>query len=280
STIVCRGVFATNIALLQKNRFEKVIYDGRGAIKAEQEEYGVYNETGIEKEIPELEKKAVIESDKRISVSTKLIEYWQREYQYNSYNHQIIPCSLGDNFENTDKDYSLIEGLNEQDILLVYSGSIADWQALDDLESILARFLENKKVKVLFLSKPHETIVNLQKKYPDRIYRKWVSPVEVPKYLALGDYGILLRKNNWTNRVASPVKFAEYLSVGLKVLISDNIGDFSKLVVDNNLGYVVDDKILLLSKIDFFEKERIQKYSRLNFGKEFLMPKYIDVIMS
>ena len=42
-----RGIFATNLVLLTKLKNCKVIYDGRGAISSEQEEYGVYNGTGL-----------------------------------------------------------------------------------------------------------------------------------------------------------------------------------------------------------------------------------------
>ncbi len=281
SKIICRGVFATNIALIIKHRFSQIIYDGRGAIKAEQDEYGVYNGTGVEKVIDKLENKAVLNSDSQISVSSKLIEYWRNEYNYNSKNYQIIPCSVADVFvkENNNKDYSLLPGLEREDILLIYSGSLAGWQSLDGLVEIISSYLINKKVKVLFLSREHITIEKLIEKYPDRIYRKWLSPTEVPRYLALGDYGILLRKNNWTNRVASPVKFAEYLSAGLKVLISENIGDFSELVKENDLGIIVnDDENTLLTKVNRTEKERIMKFSKYNFTKEKVMPMYIDVI--
>jgi len=282
SVVICRGVFATNIALLQKERFKKIIYDGRGAIKAEQEEYGVYNGTGVEKDILYLEKKAVLESDFRISVSSKLIEYWQKMYRYNSNNHYIIPCSLGDNFinEKIKKDYTLIPGLKEGDTLLIYSGSLAGWQTLDNLEEILTEFLKNEKIKVLFLSKEHEIIRILAKKYPNRIFRKWLSPINVTKYLILGDYGLLLRKDNWTNRVASPVKFAEYLSVGLKVFISEHIGDFSEIVEDNNLGYIFGKSELSISKIDIKEKEKIRNFAICNFSKSAVLNDYLKVIIS
>jgi len=280
SIIICRGVFSTNIALLIKSKFERIIYDGRGAIKAEQEEYGVYNSTGIEHKIWELEKEAVLKSDFRISVSTKLLEYWEKEYNYKSINHIIIPCSVGNNHLNSfEKDYSLLGKLEEDDILLVYSGSLAGWQSLDNLDELLSDILKNERVKILFLSQTHTTIDKLSDKFRNRIFRKWVSPSEVPKYLALADYGILLRNKNLTNKVASPVKFAEYLSAGLKVLISENIGDFSELVNNNNLGFMVKNHLYFeINQVSKQEKERIKEFARDNFSKDVVGVKYLEII--
>jgi glycosyltransferase involved in cell wall biosynthesis len=284
SLVICRGVFATNIALNLKNKFSNIVYDGRGAIKAEQEEYGVYSGTGIEEEIAKLESNAVLESDSQIAVSSKLIDYWIKEYGYKGDNNKIIPCSVADSFNNVElkKDSSLIDGLEEDDVLLIYSGSLAGWQSLDNLEEVLSAFLKNEKVKILFLSKSHTTIEELQNKYPNRIFRKWLSPIEVPRYLALGDYGILLRKDNWTNRVASPVKFAEYLSAGLKVLISKSIGDFSDLVRDNNLGIVVDsmdiDSLQVSIEPMYASAVRIKEFAKNNFSKESVSKKYLEII--
>ncbi len=58
-------------------------------------------------------------------------------------------------------------------------------------------------------------------------------------YYRLCDYGLLLREKSITNKVASPVKFAEYLYAGLRVLISPEIGDYSEMVSYYNLGHVV-----------------------------------------
>lgn len=59
---------------------------------------------------------------------------------------------------------------------------------------------------------------------------------EVPFALKAGDVGLLLRAPDPVNKVASPVKFAEYLAAGLPVLLTPGIGDYSELLVRRNLG--------------------------------------------
>jgi len=62
---------------------------------------------------------------------------------------------------------------------------------------------------------------------------------EVPGYLAAADVGLLLREPCLVNRVASPVKFAEYLAAGLPVLLTEQIGDYSALAAAHRVGCVI-----------------------------------------
>jgi glycosyltransferase involved in cell wall biosynthesis len=66
-----------------------------------------------------------------------------------------------------------------------------------------------------------------------------LGPTAVPRYLAAADVGLLPRDENLVNRVASPVKFAEYLASGIPVILSDGIGDYSELVRSGDLGAVL-----------------------------------------
>jgi hypothetical protein len=281
SEIICRGIFAANLTLSIKHHYSKIIYDGRGAIKAEQEEYGVYNRTGIENKIAALEQNAILNSDAQISVSKKLINYWVKNYNYTSDNYQIIPCSVSNVFSQKDysKDITLLPGLNKDDILLIFSGSLAGWQSFENLEDKLISFLRYKNIKILFLSREHKTIEKLEEQYAGQVFRKWVNPQNVPEYLTLGDYGLLLRDNNNTNKVASPVKFAEYLSAGLKVLISENIGDFSALVKKHNLGYVLNKGTeISLKPVTYEEKKMLKSFAENNFSKNVVTEKYLKIL--
>jgi glycosyltransferase involved in cell wall biosynthesis len=54
----------------------------------------------------------------------------------------------------------------------------------------------------------------------------------------VGDLGLLLRDAHPVNRVASPVKFAEYLACGVPVLISPGVGDCPRIVERERVGFV------------------------------------------
>jgi len=134
-------------------------------------------------------------------------------------------------------------GINENDIVLVYSGSTAPWQSFQLLEEFICPIMDQKsEIKILFLSKENKDNLRLKNKYNDRVIIKWVEHKDVLNYLSCCDYGILLREQSITNKVASPTKFAEYLFAGLPVLISTNLGDFSEFVLQHNCGLVLDER--------------------------------------
>lgn len=65
------------------------------------------------------------------------------------------------------------------------------------------------------------------------------SHSEVSRYIACGDVGLLLREATIVNRVASPTKFAEYLSMGVPVVVSDVLEDCAAIVSKYRVGVTV-----------------------------------------
>ena len=80
--IMARGPFAASLALRLKKsgKIQKVILDARGAYKAELNEYDVVQNETIKKEISEIEKDVVLNSDFRLAVSNALVNYWKKEF--------------------------------------------------------------------------------------------------------------------------------------------------------------------------------------------------------
>ena len=273
--IIARSVLATQIAikLREAKKVKKIIYDGRGAIAAEWKEYHVISDSVMLSQIHDLERSSIIDSDFRIAVSEQLIKHWQQTYHYNLSDHVIIPCTLNAAFLRINLDEPLVLksrsklGFNEQDIVLAYSGSVAGWQSFQLLYDFLKPLLsQNLNVKLLFLSDNDINISKIQREFPGRVIREKVSSSEVPDYLMAADYGLLIREITITNKVASPVKFAEYLSCGLSVIISDNLGDYSEFVKQNNCGELYQN-IINIKSLSLFEKQRNRALALQKFTK-------------
>jgi glycosyltransferase involved in cell wall biosynthesis len=281
--LIGRGVFATNLLLLVKGKKNTVVYDGRGAIWAEAEEYQVYQGVLSNQTIFELEKNAVLASDKKIAVSNKLVEYWQQEFAYDQDTHTVIPCSYSPADKTPSQNLKSTVGWNSEDVVFIYSGSLEGWQGLGELGEIFKDLLSlNPKCKLLLLARKSAISIELEKQYPNQVKRKWLAPEEVSSYLSMGDYGLLLRPESVTNKVASPVKFAEYVGAGLKVLISPNIGDFSGFTKENNLGYIIKlpseiSEVEISSNLD---KDRISALADQEFSKEnsVIVSKYLSLV--
>lgn len=109
----------------------------------------------------------------------------------------------------------------------------------------------------------------MKKQFPDQVSNKWLKHHEVQKVLAACDYGILFRENSVTNQVASPTKFAEYLSAGLPVIISENLGDYTEFVLAEKCGMVVseNDEIILTQQTTE-EKQRMIQLAIRHFTKQ------------
>lgn len=288
TSIIARNVIATNMALKIKNStfVRTVCFDGRGAIAAEWKEYDVRVVESWKRDIDYLEQRAVIESDYRIAVTEKLVDYWNRQYGYASGKHVVIPCTLNSSFQpivTSDEDKIKARqslGINANDVVLAYSGSTAGWQSFSALQQYLIPFLKQKSGnKVLFLSKPEENIQQLEKEFPGQILQKWVSHHDVPSTLAACDMGILIREDSVTNQVASPTKFAEYLSAGLQVIITKNIGDYSEFVRVHHCGIIANGEPLPpIDFVDYETRSKMVELVKLNFTKRAQLNNYKELI--
>ena len=273
NAIIGRSVIATQIALKQRKRV-KIIYDGRGAITEECHEYNVITDRGMLNEVESLEKECVLKSDFRMAVSSKLVDLWKDKYSYYENMHVVIPCTLNSLFESTTISNEIIYkrrkelGYIKDDIVFVYSGSLAGWQSINlMIEFIKTVLKKSTSHKILFLSDLSQEIKFLQIEFPNQVQCLKLNPIDLPQYLIACDYGILIREKSVTNQVASPVKFAEYLACGLPVIISNELGDYSEFVKLNECGFILTEfKTYNLEGI--FLKEKIQKISFENFSKK------------
>ncbi|MFN3876587.1 MAG: hypothetical protein ACK4L7_11835, partial [Flavobacteriales bacterium] len=120
----------------------------------------------------------------------------------------------------------------------------------------------------LFLCQPHDAIARLERDFPGRVARRWVEHGHVGAVLRQCDIGLLVRPACATNRVASPTKFAEYLSAGLQVAISEGIGDFSGLVRSEGLGQVLaPGDELVLGRTSAATAQRLRAFAADHFSK-------------
>ena len=274
--IWARGPFACNIAIYLKKLklVHRVLFDGRGAYQAELTEYNVVEDSNVKNNIEQIERIALLRSDAQLAVSTKLVEWWKEKYSYASNSYAIIPCTLSDFFCKefiNESEWMLAReksGFKKEDIVLVYSGSSAGWQSFSLVDDFLHElFSKNVHVKLFFLSDAPPSESRTFKKFPDRINTQWLKPEDVSSLLITADYGILIRESSITNKVASPVKFAEYLACGLQVLISEGIGDFTDFVKKEHCGLIFNE-VTNLQGIPFIQKAKTHQLALQYFSKE------------
>ncbi|TDB58647.1 glycosyltransferase [Arundinibacter roseus] len=126
--------------------------------------------------------------------------------------------------------------------VFVYSGSLDIWQQFPktlELFNVILNEIPNAKLLILTLDTINANTI-AQEVIPQHSFKVLsAKSKDVPFYLSKCDFGLLLRLPDTVNRVAAPIKFADYLSAGLKVIITEGIGDTSEQVKLHNLGFVL-----------------------------------------
>ncbi len=225
---------------LSRQQAPRICYDGRGALKAEAEEYGVYPKHLIPHLI-RAEKTSVLESDHRIAVSEELVDWWKSEYGYASEKHSIIPTTISTLHQNFNPAMHREEwrekfGFATEDLVMAFAGGKADWQGLDFWLPHMHDWLgKMPNLKLLLLTPEHPTIKEIHNEFPKRIVNTFVPHHDVLKSLSSADYGILWRNPSISNVVASPTKLSEYLQAGLAVVTNEGTA-VSRLIQSKKLG--------------------------------------------
>ncbi len=271
--IICRGIFATNLALDSGCKV-KVCFDGRGAYFSEFSEYDVSNGRFSTAEIKELEQRAIGESNFRLAVSNALISYWKKQYAYSDNRHVVIPCTLAPHHLNNKES-----GRTDSEIRIVFSGGTGGWQSLQVLESILApAFRNEQRLRLVILAKTLPDNFTMAREFPGRISNTWLTEKEVPAALSSCDYGWLVRENSVTNEVASPVKFAEYLAAGLQIIISRDLGDFSAFVEQHGCGMLVETPVInVIPEVSGLQKAHNKQLALKHFVKQVYRKEFLEI---
>jgi hypothetical protein len=114
-------------------------------------------------------------------------------------------------------------GYSPADVVLVYSGSLYDFQSFPECAAFVASLCEHDPT-VRFLVVTPEADAARRILHGLRFGDASVlsAPLEgVNRLLNAADFGLLLRRDTPVNRVASPTKFSEYCLTGLPVVMTD-----------------------------------------------------------
>jgi glycosyltransferase involved in cell wall biosynthesis len=134
-------------------------------------------------------------------------------------------------------------GFDESATVVAYSGGLSSYQQIPAMLDLWRRLLDRPDLRFLLLTNddPQATpaLVGDLNDFGDRLVHRSLPRDQVPAVLAAADVGFMLRDGRELNRVASPVKFAEYLSAGLAVVASPSTGDVSGLILEHDVGTLV-----------------------------------------
>lgn len=208
-----------------------------------------------------------------VYVSESMKNYYENKYNIKAKNI-IVPCLS----EFADYETSVERMPNS----FVYIGGLSVWQCFDEILQIYAKIrtpdsifhvitleVDDAKKKVLHYIGDDKNIeiygINDRKLIPEVLHRF--------------QYGFLIRKNDIVNMVAAPIKFLEYLSCGVNVIMTNAITSYAKIVEEKDLGTVINinSKSICINKYNpsakqvykelFNRQSYVEEYSRLLSSK-------------
>lgn len=134
-------------------------------------------------------------------------------------------------------------GFDASHQVLVYSGGLSHYQQVPAMLSLWRQLLSEPHLRFLLLTNesPHSApaLVGDLSDFGTRLVHRSLKRQQVPAALAACDLAFMLRDDRELNRVASPVKFPEYLAAGLAVVASPGTGDVSSYIEERGVGALV-----------------------------------------
>jgi glycosyltransferase involved in cell wall biosynthesis len=162
---------------------------------------------------------------------------------------EVIPCCVDmarwqTNFAGDRDDIRKSCGATARTVI-VYVGSLGGMYLTAELAEFFraARaFDSNAFLLVLTQSRPELITDPLARAgvAPADFHTRYVTPEELPSYLAASDIAISLVKPSYAKLASSPTKFAEYLASGLPVISTAGIGDLDEQIERERIGVLLE----------------------------------------
>ena len=165
---------------------------------------------------------------------------------------QVIPCSVDLGLfdpatisEEQKKHLRQKLGIDEDDLVISYLGSIGGWYLTDEMMRFCKMISDkNPSGKFLFISPHHhEKIYEEARKHG--LQRKNVIAVaakrsEIPGLVSLSDFSIFFIKPCFSKLSSSPTKHGELMAMGIPVITNAGVGDVKEIVERYNAGLVLE----------------------------------------
>ena len=205
-----------------------------------------------------------------VYVSDAMKEYYETNYAKTPCNNIVVPCLSEFSSYNTD-----VKKIPDS---YVYIGGLSLWQCFDEILCIYERIrTENSVLHIITLDteKAKEKVKTMIKDDNNIEIYGITDRRRIPEILSKFQYGFLIRKNNIVNQVSSPIKFLEYISCGVNVIMTDAVPSYARIVDDYEIGTVV--KMGGPYELKPFSDKAKQVYKRL-FDKSIYVERYKHLI--
>lgn len=282
SLVHCRGHVPALVGLALKRKYKiPFLFDLRGFWPDEKVDAGSWNLSNpiynmIYKYFKYRERQFLDESDHVVCLTfraEKEILKWNISRLF-SQKITIIPCCVDtEHFDpskisvETKEKLKVELGIDNQDLVISYLGSIGTWYMLDEMMLFFKEItLQQKTTKILFITyDDHERIKNTAQRlgiYDTQLIIRPGKRQEIPSLVSISDFSVFFIRPTYSKLSSSPTKQGELMAMGIPVICNGGIGDTDKIVKDFHSGVVIVD----FNKNDFLNA--IEEIKTNNFDRD------------
>ena len=222
----------------------------------------------------DLDKNSILDSNKVVAVSERMRMHLGDKYNYPLKNITVLQCyprkiCANEKIIGWKQNRKLIRdelGIQKNTTVLGYLGGMGTYQMIDTIINFFKDYQRHNNNSLLLMIVVGDLSMLNKLIEESKLKNKIIILNNIPysnvcDYLSSIDFGIIFREQDPVNYYASPTKFGEYVSAGVPLLVSKNIGDFNKLILNNNLGIIVNKNISA-------DKKLVKSMARYNLNRE------------
>lgn len=132
-------------------------------------------------------------------------------------------------------------GLGIGDELVVcYAGTLGSWYCDDEMAALFASIARRRPSRFLVLTRAPTDKLDAALRatgVADRVLVRAAAPRDMAALVAASDVGISFARPAFSKRASSPVKMAEYLSVGASMVLNRGVGDSDELIRESDVCF-------------------------------------------
>lgn len=293
--VMPRSTFpAYMINKIQNPKF-KVVFDADGLPLEERVDFAGLKKAGMQyRWMKSIESKMLKRADKVITRSRKSIEiHLQNIGEYYRSNFFVVYNGRSaDAFQYNELSRKAAReqmGIQEQELLFVYCGSLGEQYCWKEMMAIFEAYQTTRPAKFLVLTGNTEfALGRLSAEHKKSVILKSVPFSEVPFWLSGADVAFALRLPSFSMQGVAPIKLGEYLLMGLPTVASAKIGDTETILqaVPHCIVYDHADELMKektvgrLLQMDDVDREQIREQGLQWFSLEMSAKSYIHALDS
>ena len=169
-----------------------------------------------------------------VYVSDAMKGYYETHYKHTAKNNIVVPCLS--EFAGIDVKTERIPNS------FVYIGGMSVWQCFDEILQLYKQIRTDETVFhiiTLNTDKAKQKVIDVIGDTTNIEIYSIKEREKIPTVLSQFQYGFLIRRNDVVNLVSSPIKFLEYISCGVNVIMTDAVPSYSKIVEKYGIGTVL-----------------------------------------